>query len=124
MSGYTPEDGALVEVRLRGHFQRSGDFNACLTDRPGGTVIVSLSYEALVGVERLPDPEPEWQPGDVILICSTTLLRLPEGQWACSAPGCELSHDDRAIGRDWETGDVTPVFRDGKPWAEAVGGAS
>lgn len=69
MSAYQPQIGDRVRVVLEGAVRNtSGDF---FTIGPDGYVNgIRLGAEHVVSVERLPDPEPDWQPGDVCWTCS------------------------------------------------------
>lgn len=86
MTGYIPKNGDRVRVVLEGTVRRTNR-NGWLDVGYGAAT--SALYEPEVTIERLPDPEPEWQPGDVVLAADgKTYLRSnhdwDDEPWVCS----------------------------------------
>lgn len=128
MSDYTPVVGHRVRVVLE------GEVTVVEPDEPHFVVRSDDGWANIVRdfrtLERLPDPEPAWQPGDVVLDaegwCFTR--RDPTTDAYSEYPWIEGAQKHLHLG-DWAkdrqvTRPVTPLVRGGKPWAEATGGAS
>ncbi len=61
-----PRVGERWRVTIEGEIcQVYSDGSGLRIHRPGGDFILSLGEES--SMVRLPDPEPEWQPGDLVI---------------------------------------------------------
>lgn len=121
MSDYTPKVGHRVKasrvITWRGVVTRvaPAGFNVKLDDEP--VEIFLTDHDGPFTVERLPDPEPEWQHGDVVLANGYTYEWDADIQrWRIMGSGARLNDDE--LSRP-----LIPLVRDGKRWAGAVGGA-
>ena len=66
----------------------------------------------VVSVERLPDPEPEWEPGDIAAVSSgRAYAYLGGGTWRDTTTGVTYVHS--IMPRP-----LTPLVRDGRLWRE------
>lgn len=136
MTGYVPAVGDYVRITSvrEGRVTRAdagvklgalyfgvrdshGDFYG-YTDAPGLTI------------ERLPEPEPEWQRGDVVTDarggCYARIWEASPNE--CAPPTVWLHLDAPDEVSPWCIDDqlarpLTPLVRGGKLWAEATGGA-
>ena len=65
-----PKIGDRVRVVLEGevsHVEPSLPDSFYIGSGPEGSNVIFPGADHVVSVEKLPDPEPEWQPGDVVL---------------------------------------------------------
>ncbi len=112
MSGekYRPRQGERVRVVLEGLVRgvnRAGHFDIA-GDRPFAATYIDSTQPHVVSVERLPDPEPKWQVGDIVESPGAGLwTRVPEG-WRGTISGD--IRDDDALWRP-----LTPLVRNGQP---------
>jgi hypothetical protein len=120
MSDYKPEVGHRVRVihTLEGVLTGVADkryFNIREDGRTRETYMTLIGGS--VSVERLPDPEPEWQPGDVVIDARGDLYRRRAPQphddpaWAWNRGGL-IGHGvwDQTLARP-----LTPLILNGKP---------
>lgn len=93
---YQPKKGDRVEVVLRGkvrHVHDSGAFQVGASELSERTNLMYPDAEHVVSIEKLPDLEPEYIPGEVYEDAGGVLfLRLTEGQWMSFA-GKNYPHD-------------------------------
>ena len=93
------EEGDYVRVVLEGkvadvygtslYFEENDD-----CDQP----YVYMDHPAVKSVEKVPEPEPEWQQGDVVLDASGTVFhRGGDGKWRDSY--CNGAHEDAFLSR-------------------------
>lgn len=119
MSDYTPQLGHRVRVVMEGEVtHRARSFFTLGRESDVDTVTESAPH--VVSVERLPDPEPAWRPGDVALESKghgRYVIRNHDGGWF--AFGVLRSFEDSEVTRP-----LTPIARNGKLWVDATGGAS
>lgn len=121
-SDYTPKPGHRVRVVIEGVIDPA---HGLIFNRSNGFIsrIPSGDFQYAVKVERLPDPEPEWQPGDVVLTAAGKVMHrvtpYGDGGWPwCQDPvRREGGLVDRLLPRP-----LIPLVRDGKPWP--AGGAA
>lgn len=73
-----------------------------------------LPISRMAGVEKLPDPPPEWHPGDVVRVNGTTCLRHINGLWASTVSYHDLVTEIE-INTAWNAGDCVVLVKDGKP---------
>lgn len=115
MSKYQPKLGDRVRVVLETEITWVSG-NGVFATRLNG---FSKEQEDVVSIEKLADPEPEWQRGDVVVdAIGTMVVRLghptnyDDGQWTWlqdGQPGNGL--------RDFHlVRPLTPLVRNGKPW--------
>ncbi len=117
MSDYTPEVGHRVEVVTRdtGVVREVHD-NGFLLEYDGGeqgACIYVREDEPGRTVTRLPDPEPDWQPGDVVKDANGRLFARRYGwthtlQWRAIGRG-ELAYSDFNMARP-----LTPLVLNGE----------
>lgn len=112
---FDPKHGERYRVTFEGVVREAWGLR--LSD--GHTIAENTIREAATSVERLPDPEPEWQVGDVAIDgIGNRLVRSADG-WTCVDPqDAEVSWF-----RDGDRGPyrpLTPVYVNGK----SVGGAA
>lgn len=87
MSDYTPEAGHRVRVTIEGEVYEAKPHGIRIANEYGIFVYYNnnssgyaTGYTATV--ERLPDPEPEWQPGDVVRDAGgRTFMRTDCDEW-------------------------------------------
>lgn len=133
MSDYTPQVGHRVRVVLEGVVSGTfqyGDRGVILN----GRILSHSDVETWNATfERLPDPEPEWQPGDVVLDAAGVVWSrvgeepdFPWGRFRINEPFGRVEYKYVNFYGDDPSGPrrpLTPLARDGKPWAQAVDGA-
>lgn len=95
-----PKAGERWRITLEGEvLENSGDM-VTMSSARGGLLI----YTDEGTWERLPDPEPEWQPGDLVITASEAVLKRFEMRYQ-SGSGLELV---------WGySGDRFPIFTEG-----------
>lgn len=95
---YRPEKVHNVRITVEGtvtHLSSDGRIIGLSTPRrvvgSAGNVYIDLDAPG-VTVERLPDPEPTWEPGQAVRsACGGTYLRTNQGTWR-SMDGEEFAH--------------------------------
>lgn len=108
----TPQVGARVRVVIEGVYQRSGERTAYLT-KGDGVTWATFNDDIVAAVEVLPPPEPEWEPGDVVLDRSWVVHARCEDNDGWLTPGisrCSGSPPRRTI-----LGPLILLVRGGKP---------
>jgi hypothetical protein len=110
MSTYEPQVGDQVEVVLRGKVTSAGPSwaNCFWIAR---TNLINPSHRHVVSVERLPDPEPERQTGDVVLDGAGRVFRCRLGARGEPVWGGWHGH---WFGDDELVRPLTLLVRDGK----------
>lgn len=142
MSEYVPKEGDHAIVSIEGVITRRVDAPAAVGRGwfyflPDGANINSSRHFYVehgdgepVTVELIPEREPAWQPGDSVLGGNGKMYGYIDGPH----PWCEIRFEGGALMPSWVSvngiNDVdvprplVPLTRNGKPWAEAAGGAS
>ncbi len=113
MSGekYRPRQGERVRVVLEGSVTAAAESGRFHVGRQLAGSCIDLGQPHVVSVERLPDPEPKWQVGDIVESPGAGLwTRVPEG-WRGTISGD--IRDDDALWRP-----LTPLVRNGQPCRE------
>ncbi len=68
-------------------------------------------------VDQLPPKPIPFERGDVVgYFPRVVVLRLANGEWACSAIECSAVHSDVEVAADIRNGDASFFLRDGKPF--------
>lgn len=107
MSGkYTPKVGDRVRVVLEGTVGYAGNVSFIVGGARSSLIVPA--DEHVISVERLPDPEPDWQTRDVVVDADgVCYLRDGLGAWRNFA--------GVAYATDFPTRPLTLLVRDGKP---------
>lgn len=114
MTEYQPKVGDRVRVVLEGEVRQAVAWpHRFWIGQPGE--LTTVFQDHLVSIERMPDPEPEWHPGDVVLDARGSLYtRRAAGQvdkpWHFVGKNITDEVRDEELLRP-----LTHLVRDGKP---------
>lgn len=112
MNEYRPEVGHHVRVVVEGRVTYTDAVGVLVQSDANGHCF-GFDFASVAWTERLPDPEPEWQPGDVVWSaeCGRAFTRTSSKSDLCWLDSIDGEVEPRRYLGD----DLTLLVRDGKP---------